>query len=134
MKLFLKIIFFFVFANTSFAGWQIVGETPTSRYFSDMKTIKAKGNLRTVSMYQNLRYKRSTDGAVSIKAEIEYDCKRAMHKMLNAIAYPGPNLIGKKISSKNPAQSWNPTYKMSRFMLRAVCAVSNDKKNYLNLD
>ena len=133
MKLLLKISFFIV-TNSVFAGWQIVGETPTSRYFSDMETVKAKGDLRTVSMYQNLRYKRSTDGAVSIEAEIEYDCKRAMHKMLSATAYPGPNLIGGKISSKNPGQNWNPTYKMSRFMLRAVCAVSSDKKNYLNLD
>jgi hypothetical protein len=49
--------------------------------------------------------------------------------MINANAYPGPNLIGKKISSKNAGQSWNPTYKMSRFMYRAVCAVSSDNKN-----
>ena len=35
----------------------------------------------------------------------------------------------KKISSKNAGQSWNPTYKMSRFMYRAVCAVSSKNMN-----
>ncbi len=112
-----------------FGGWQIVGETPTSRYFSDMATIKAKGYMRTVSMYQNLRFKRSTDGAVSIRAKIEFNCKLAKHRMINAYAFPGPNLIGKQLSSKNAGQSWNPTYQMSRFMYRAVCAVSSDKKD-----
>ncbi len=120
----------FVFLpRLALGGWQIVGETPTARYFSDMKTIKAKGVIRTVSMYQNLRFKRSTDGAVSVRAEMEYNCKKAKHRMINAFAYPGPNLIGKQLSSKNAGQSWNPTYEMSRFMYRAVCAVSNDKKN-----
>ena len=121
----LLIIFF---PRIVIGGWQIVGETPTSRYFSDMTTIKSKGYLRTVSMYQNLRYKRSTDGAVSVKAKVEYNCKNAKHRMVDANAYPGPNLIGKKITSKNAGQSWNPTYKISRFMYRAVCAVSSNKK------
>ena len=135
MKTYLKIfsskfMFFLIFfPKLVFGGWQIVGETPTARYFTDMTTIKAKGQIRTVNMYQNLRFKRSTDGAVSVQAMVEYDCKNAKHRMVNANAYPGPNLIGRKISSKNAGQSWNPTYKMSRFMYRAVCAVSNDKKN-----
>ena len=79
-------------------------------------------------MYQNLRYKRGTDGAVSIKARIEYDCRYKMHKMLTAKSYPGPNLIGKKLKSKNPGQSWNPTFKISRFMFTAVCAIPSDGK------
>ena len=122
-------IFFLFLPKIVFAGWQMVGETPTARYFSDMTTIKAKGQIRTVSMYQNLRFKRSTDGAVSVQAIVEYDCKKAKHRMLSAKAYSGPNLIGKKIPSKNASQSWNPTYKMSRFMYRAVCAVSSDNRN-----
>ena len=123
------LIFLFFVTECVYAGWQMVGETPTARYFSDMTTIKAKGQIRTVSMYQNLRFKRSTDGAVSVQADVEYDCKKAKHRMISAKAYPGPNLIGKKLSSKNAGQSWNPTYKMSRFMYRAVCAVSSDNKN-----
>lgn len=123
------ILVFIFFPKLVFGGWQIVGETPTARYFSDMTTIKTKGQIRTVNMYQNLRFKRSTDGAVSVEAKVEYDCKKAKHRMINANAYPGPNLIGKKLSSKNAGQSWNPTYKMSRFMYRAVCAVSSDKKD-----
>ena len=79
-------------------------------------------------MYQNLRFKRSTDGAVSVRAEMQYDCKKAKHKIISATAYPGPNLIGKKISSKSAGLSWYPTYEMSRFMYRAVCAVPSDKK------
>ena len=123
------LIFLLFLPRFAYPGWQLVGETPTARYFSDMTTIKAKGQIRTVSMYQNLRFKRSTDGAVSIQASVEYDCKKAKHRMISANAYPGPNLIGKKISSKNAGQSWNPTYKMSRFMYRAVCAVSSKNMN-----
>ena len=122
-------IFLLILPEFVFGGWQMVGETPTARYFSDMTTIKAKGQIRTVSMYQNLRFKRSTDGAVSVQASLEYDCKNAKHRMISANAYPGPNLIGKKLSSKNAGQSWNPTYRMSRFMYRAVCAVSSENKN-----
>ena len=125
-----RVLIFLLFVTECvYAGWQMVGETPTARYFSDMTTIKAKGQIRTVSMYQNLRFKRSTDGAVSVQADVEYDCKKAKHRMISAKAYPGPNLIGKKLSSKNAGQSWNPTYKMSRFMYRAVCAVSSYNKN-----
>ena len=123
--IFISANFLFIPAN-SHAGWQLVGETQTARYFTDMTTIKPTGSKRSVMMYQNLRYKRGTDGAVSIEARIEYDCRYKMHKMLTAKSYPGPNLIGKKLKSKNPGQSWNPTFKMSRFMLTAVCAIPNN--------
>ena len=66
---------------SAFAGWQLVGETPTARYFTDMTSIKPKGFKRTVSMYQNLRFKRMQDGAISIEALIEYDCRYKMHRM-----------------------------------------------------
>lgn len=113
---------------SAFAGWQLVGETPTARYFTDMTSIKPKGFKRTVSMYQNLRFKRMQDGAISIEALIEYDCRYKMHRMKNARAYSGPNLKGTQLKSKNPGANWNPTYKISRFMLTAACAVPNSGK------
>ena len=114
--------------NPALSGWQFIGETPVSEYFTDMTTIKPSGNKRTVMMYQNLRFKRTSDGAVSIEAKLEYDCRYKMHRMLTATAYPGPNLIGDKLKSKAPGNNWNPTYKMSRFMLTAVCSVPNSGK------
>ena len=114
--------------NTALSGWQFIGETPASRYFTDMTTIKPSGDKRTVMMYQNLRFKRTSDGAVSIEAKLEYDCRYKMHRMLTATAYPGPNLLGDKLKSKAPGNNWNPTYKMSRFMLTAVCSVPNSGK------
>ena len=74
--------------NSALSGWQLVGETPFSRYFTDMTTIKPSGDKRTVMMYQNLRFKRTSDGAVSIEAKLEYDCRYKMHRMLTATAYP----------------------------------------------
>ncbi len=114
--------------NSALSGWQLVGETTFSRYFTDMTTIKPSGHKRTVMMYQNLRFKRTSDGAVSIEAKLEYDCRYKMHRMLTASAYPGPNLIGDKLKSKAPGNNWNPTYKISRFMLTAVCSVPNSGK------
>ena len=114
--------------NSALSGWQLVGETPFSRYFTDMTTIKPSGDKRTVMMYQNLRFKRTSDGAVSIEAKLEYDCRYKMHRMLTASAYPGPNLIGDKLKSKSPGDNWNPTYKISRFMLTAVCSVPSSGK------
>ena len=114
--------------DPALSGWQLVGETTTSRYFTDMTTIKPSGDKRTVMMYQNLRFKRNLDGAVSIEAKMEYDCRYKMHRMLTASAYPGPNLIGNKLKSKAPGDSWNPTFKISRFMLTAVCSVPNSGK------
>jgi len=114
--------------NPALSGWQFIGETPVSEYFTDMTTIKPSGNKRTVMMYQNLRFKRTSDGAVSIEAKLEYDCRYKMHRMLTATAYPGPNLIGDKLKSKAPGNNWNPTFKMSRFMLTAVCSVPNSGK------
>jgi len=93
-----------------------------------MTTIKPSGDKRTVMMYQNLRFKRTSDGAVSIEAKLEYDCRYKMHRMLTATAYPGPNLLGDKLKSKAPGNNWNPTYKISRFMLTAVCSVPNSGK------
>ena len=114
--------------NSALSGWQLVGETTFSRYFTDMTTIKPSGDKRTVMMYQNLRFKRTSDGAVSIEAKLEYDCRYKMHRMLTASAYPGPNLIGDKLKSKTPGDNWNPTYKISRFMLTAVCSVPSSGK------
>ena len=114
--------------NSALSGWQFIGETPVSRYFTDMTTIKPSGDKRTVMMYQNLRFKRTSDGAVSIEAKLEYDCRYKMHRMLTATAYPGPNLLGDKLKSKAPGNNWNPTYKISRFMLTAVCSVPNSGK------
>ena len=114
--------------SPAFSGWQLVGETPNSEYFTDMTTIKPSGYKRSVMMYQNLRFKRTSDGAVSIEAKLEYDCRYKMHKMLTAVAYPGPNLIGEKLKSRNPGNNWNPTFKISRFMLTAVCSVPNSGK------
>ena len=114
--------------NSALSGWQFIGETPVSRYFTDMTTIKPSGDKRTVMMYQNLRFKRTSDGAVSIEAKLEYDCRYKMHRMLTATAYPGPNLLGDKLKSKAPGNNWNPTFKMSRFMLTAVCSVPNSGK------
>ena len=114
--------------NSALPGWQFIGETSFSRYFTDMTTIKPSGDKRTVMMYQNLRFKRTSDGAVSIEAKLEYDCRYKMHRMLTATAYPGPNLLGDKLKSKAPGNNWNPTYKMSRFMLTAVCSVPNSGK------
>ena len=79
-------------------------------------------------MYQNLKFIRTKDGAVSIIAQLEYDCRKKMHRMISAKAYPGPNMIGDTIKSKIAANSWNPTYKISRFMFTAVCAVPNSGK------
>ena len=114
--------------NPALSGWQFIGETPVSEYFTDMTTIKPSGNKRTVMMYQNLKFKRTSDGAVSIEAKLEYDCRYKMHRMLTAAAYPGPNLLGDKLKSKAPGNNWNPTFKMSRFMLTAVCSVPNSGK------
>ena len=114
--------------NPALSGWQFIGETPVSEYFTDMTTIKPSGNKRTVMMYQNLKFKRTSDGAVSIEAKLEYDCRYKMHRMLTATAYPGPNLLGDKLKSKAPGNNWNPTYKISRFMLTAVCSVPNSGK------
>ena len=114
--------------NSALSGWQFIGETPFSRYFTDMTTIKPSGDKRTVMMYQNLRFKRTSDGAVSIEAKLEYDCRYKMHRMLTATAYPGPNLLGEKLKSKTPGNNWNPTFKISRFMLTAVCSVPNSGK------
>ena len=114
--------------NPANPGWQLVGETPNSQYFTDMTTIKPSGNKRSVMMYQNLRFKRTSDKAVSIEAKLEYDCRYKMHRMLTATAYPGPNLIGDKLKSKNPGNNWNPTFKISRFMLNAVCSVPSSGK------
>ena len=61
---------FLFIPSKSYAGWQLVGETQTARYFTDMTTIKPTGSKRSVMMYQNLRYKRGIDGAVSIEARI----------------------------------------------------------------
>lgn len=114
--------------NSVLSGWQLVGETPFSRYFTDMTTIKPSGDKRTVMMYQNLRFKRTSDGAVSVEAKLEYDCRYKMHRMVTASAYPGPNLLGDKLKSKTPGDNWNPTYRISRFMLTAVCSVPSSGK------
>ncbi len=127
VKIFL-VSLLFLSQQPIFAGWQYVGETPTARYFTDMVTIKATGFKRTVMMYQNLKFKRTKDGAVSIIAQLEYDCRKKMHRMISAKAYPGPNMIGDVLKSKIAGVSWNPTYKISRFMFTAVCAIPNSGK------
>ena len=126
-KIFLVLSIISIF-NPALSGWQLVGETTTAQYFTDMTTIKPSGDKRTVMMYQNLRFKRTSDKAVSIEAKLEYDCRYKMHRMLAADAYPGPNLIGDKLKSKSPGDNWNPTFKISRFMLTAVCSVPNNGK------
>ena len=127
-KIFIITLAILLQMNPAQSGWQLVGETPTSKYFTDMTTIKPSGNKRSVMMYQNLRYKRMADGAVSIEAKLEYDCRYKMHRMLTATAYLGPNLIGEKLKSKNPGDNWNPTFRISRFMLTAVCSVPSNGK------
>ena len=110
---------------SAWAEWVSVKDSNNVKNYIDPATIRKDGNLRKVWQLQNLK-QRDTDGAMSRRVRIEYDCNGERYRLLTASTHSEPMASGKGLittdfGNRNP---WSqiPPGTASETVLKIVCA------------
>ena len=89
--------------------------------YHDPATIRKDGNLRKVWEVQDL--KQRTDGAMSRRALVEYDCKEERYRILSISSHSDRMAGGYIIVSSDTTNDWEhvPPSSPAEALLKVVC-------------
>ena len=130
-KIILVMLLAFV-SNSAIAEWVEVGNIATSAIYADSSTISKDGNRVKMWTLDDFKTAKVWSGKpfMSIKSQVEYDCKEKQTRLLFSSFFSGNISSGEPIvSSSNRHPEWSPALpgSINELMLEFAC-----KKQYRN--
>jgi hypothetical protein len=92
-------------SSSSLAQWELYGEVTEAFLYIDFSTVRKDGNLRKVWVLQDLK-QRQKEGALSLRARVEYDCKGERYRYLSATSHSSQMAQGNVINSQTGLSDW----------------------------
>lgn len=124
----MRIILCFLLSLVAAPAWAewvkvSVAEDGSLSIYIDPASIRKDGNLRKVWQI-NARKQRDKDGAMSVRARHEYDCKEDRFRVLAASSHSEPMAGGDVLESADDPSTWFaiPPDTLSARVLKVVCA------------
>lgn len=92
-------------SSSSLAQWVLYAEVTEAFLYIDLSTIRKDGNLRKVWVLQDLK-QRQKEGALSLRARVEYDCREERYRYLSATSHSSQMAQGNLIKSQTGMSDW----------------------------
>jgi len=89
-----------LFAGSVWAEWGNIGENDVDTLYVDLQSMHPQGHIRKILELQDLK-QRGKNGEMSVLTKSEYDCEKAIYRVMAVTTFAGPMAGGKKISNKN---------------------------------
>ena len=80
------------------AEWTLVSESNRAKHYIDINTYRKNANRGTIWELTNAK-QRGTQGELSVKARVEYDCKKVISNYLSISTYSEPDGGGKLLGT-----------------------------------
>ena len=110
-------------SGSAWAEWVKINENDSRLIYIDPQTIRKDGNLRKVWQITDLK-QRFTNGELSRRSRLEFDCKNERFRYLSFSIHSGPMAGGTILSQLVEDTKWAdiPPRSSSETMLQVVCA------------
>jgi hypothetical protein len=110
-------------STCAMAEWVKVGGNDEATIYIDPATIKKDGNLSRIWRLHELK-QRATNGEMSMRSLMEYDCERERFRLLSRSTHSEPIAGGKMLFSNDQVGEWAyiPPETIGATILKIVCS------------
>ena len=110
-------------SGSAMAEWVKVDESDKLHSYVDPATIRKDGNFRRAWEMQDLK-RRGTEGEMSRRFLVQYDCKEARYRFLSISLHSKPMAGGDTLFTDSTPDQWRyiPPETVSEEILKFACA------------
>ena len=98
-------VFLLLFATHVSAAWQIINRSDGVTYYIDIATVRKDGNVRRSWQLGDFKV-RDSDGALSYRGLVEYDCKEELVRLRSYALFAGHMANGKLLYISEKVEGW----------------------------